>query len=422
MIRLSLIVCTLVSISAFSICFAAKPGDWPQWRGINRDGRSAETGLLDSWPKEGPRVVWKIENLGEAFSTVSIADGRIFTQGNVDGKGLIFCIDEKTGKTIWSVRSPAEKNEYHHGRGNGARGTPAVDGNRVYTISGGGAVTCLETKTGKTLWSLHLLLGDLNGGGQKRGLGRAPGWGFSESPLIDGNHLIVTPGGPDGAIAALDKFTGDVVWRSTELTDLSSYSSAIAADVLGVHQIIQFTSGHLSGLDASTGKLLWDYSESTNTRANVSSPIYSDGFVFSSSGYGTGGGLVKIVKNGDEFKAEQVYFSRDMSNHHGGIVLKDGYMYGYGKQLICMDFKTGEIAWRGRNIIKGSLCYADGHLYFLSERNRMSLIEANPEKFVEKGQFEIPNSGLNSWAHPVVANGRLYIRDQNTLTAYDIKK
>ena len=155
--RFFLIVCTLVSMSAFSTGFAAKPGDWPQWRGINRDGHSAETGLLDSWPETGPTVVWRNENLGEAFSSVSIADGRIFTQGNVDGVGRIFCIDEKNGKTIWSVKSPAEKREYREGHGNGARGTPTVDGNRVYTISGGGAVTCLETKTGKVHWSLHLI-------------------------------------------------------------------------------------------------------------------------------------------------------------------------------------------------------------------------------------------------------------------------
>ncbi|MCH7989854.1 MAG: PQQ-binding-like beta-propeller repeat protein [Planctomycetes bacterium] len=418
--RLFLIVCTLASISTFSIGFAAKPGDWPQWRGINRDGRSAETGLLDSWPKEGPTAVWKNKNIGLGFSTVSIADGRVFTQGNVDGEGRIFCIDEKTGKTIWSVNSPAEKGEYiHKRRGNGARGTPAVDGNRVYTIGGGGAVTCLETKTGKVLWSLHLI-DDLKGAGRRPG--RVPGWGFSESPLIDGNHVIVTPGGSDGAVAALDKLTGDVVWRSTELIDGASYSSAIAADVLGVHQIIQFTSGHVSGLDASNGKLLWDYSESTNTRANVSSPIYSDGFVFSSSGYGTGGGLVKIVRNGNEFKAEEVYFSKDMTNHHGGIVLVDGYLYGFGRQLLCMDLKTGNIAWRSRKVVKGSLCYADGHFYYLSQANRVSLIEANPKEFVEKGRFEIPDSGRESWAHPVVANGRLYIRDQNTLTAYNIKK
>lgn len=234
--------------------------------------------------------------------------------------------------------------------------------------------------------------------------------------------MIVTPGGSDGAVVALDKLTGDIVWRSTELTDGASYSSAIAADVLGVHQIIQYTSGHVSGLNASNGKLLWDYSKSTNTRANVSSPIYSDGFVFTASAYNIGGGLVKIVRNGNEFKAEEVYFSKDMTNHHGGIVLVDGFLYGFGRQLLCMDLKTGKIAWRSRKVVKGSLCYADGHLYYLSQANRMSLFEANPNEFVEKGRFEIPDSGRESWAHPVVANGRLYIRDQNTLTAYNIKK
>ena len=395
------------------VCMAARPTDWPGWRGPNRDGSSRETGLLKQWPEQGPAVVWKVETVGEAYSSIAVADGRIFTQGNIDGQGRIICLDEKTGKTLWSVRHPAEKKAFTHGRGNGARGTPTVDGRLVYAESGGGALVCLEAATGNEVWSLHLV-DDLGGA--------RPGWGFSESPLVDGDQLIVTPGGREGTLAALDKRTGQVIWRSTDVTDRAHYSSPIVADVHGVRQYIQFTARRVVGIEAATGRLLWDYSGSANRTANVCTPICQGPYVFTSSAYGTGGGLVKLTRDGDRWNAEEVYFERAMANHHGGIVLVDGKMYGFGSGgLICMDFLSGEILWRNRSVGKGSLCHADGHLYCLSERNRMALVEANPDRYVEKGRFELPDSGRPSWAHPVVAGGRLYIRDQNSLTAYNIR-
>ncbi len=285
-------------------------------------------------------------------------------------------------------------------------------------------MTCLDARTGEVIWSLHLVK-DLGG--------RVPGWGYSESPLVDGDHLIVTPGGDQGCLAALDKRTGKVVWRSKDVTDRAHYSSAIVANVDGVRQIIQFTGGggrrrdpgasppRVVGVDAETGRLLWDYTNSANRTANVATPIYQDGYVFTSSAYGTGGGLVRLKRDGEKFAAEEVYFEKSMANHHGGIVLVDGYLYGFGSGgLICMNFKTGEIAWRARSVRKGSLCYADGHLYCLGERNEMALVEANPREYVEKGRFPTPQTDRPSWAHPVVANGRLYIRDQNLLLCYDI--
>jgi len=386
--------------------------DWPQWRGTGRDGLSQEKGLLKEWPEDGPRVEWINPNVGAAYSSLAIVDGRIYTLGNTDEKSEVYCLDEKTGEPIWVLPLPGEDKAYKHGRGDGARGTPTFHDGKLYVESGGGAVACLDAKTGKTIWTKHLV--------QDFG-GRVPGWGYSESPLIDGNQLIVTPGGQQGAIIALDKNTGNAIWSSEDVKDRAHYSSAIAMDFGGVHQIVQFTNSRLVGLDASNGKLLWDYANSANKTANVCTPIFADGYVFSSSAYGTGGGLVQLVKQGDAFEAREIYFNKSMANHHGGIVLYDGYMYGFGSGgLICMNFKTGEIAWRNRSVSKGSLCLVNGYLYCLGERNQMALVKADPKEYTELGRFSLDKSGFPTWAHPVVANGRLYLRDQNMLTSYNI--
>jgi outer membrane protein assembly factor BamB len=279
--------------------------------------------------------------------------------------------------------------------------------------------------TGTVLWASHLVK-DL--GGQR------PGWGFSESPLIDGDRLIVTPGGSQGTVAVLDKLTGLLIWRSKAVVDKAHYSSAILADVDGVRQVIQFTGGtgskrsedrtpsRVIGLDAANGDLLWDYDKPGNPTASVCTPIYHDGHVFGSSAYGTGGGLVRLTRAGSTFSAEEVYFERAMANHHGGIVLVDGYLYGFGSNsLICLNFATGETAWQNRSVSKGSICYADGHLYCHGEKNQVALVEADPKAYVEKGRFELERLEYPTWTHPVVCNGRLYLRDMDVLTCYDVR-
>lgn len=409
--------------SSSSMLPAGSPTDWPQWRGINRDGLSRESGLLTEWPAEGPAVAWKVDTVGEGYSSIAVADGRIFTLGNVDGEGRIICLDERDGSTLWSVHPPAETRLYRHGKGNGARGTPTVDKDLVFAIGGGGDLTCLRADTGEVVWSKHLVT-DLGG--------KVPGWGYSESPLIDGDRVIVTPGESQGTLAALDRSTGAVVWRSTDLQDKAHYCSAALATIHGVRQIITFTGGRgsrrspgdpprLVGVDAETGKLLWSYEKSANRTANVSTPVIHKDTVFSASAYGTGGGLCRIRKTDDGFEAEPVYFEKSFQNHHGGMVLVDGYLYGTGsRSLICMNIETGEIAWQNRSVGKGSITCADGHLYCYGEKNLVGLVEVNPKEYVEKGRFDVPQGEWPTWAHPVVANGKLYLRDMNHLTCYDV--
>jgi outer membrane protein assembly factor BamB len=604
--RMLALAAALVGISF--IVRTTTADDWPQWRGPNRDGRSAETGLLSEWPKEGPKVVWKTENAGVGYASLAVKDGRVFTQGDLDGVEHVICYSAKDGAVLWAVQpeplakaldarvesqfeqldknrdgniddieaagnggltnaeAPSDGNkteiaqkradwlflqldkdtngklvftevpqrlfndlyqradradkdadvealvnsrvaaalmqdtdgdrqisqqeargtllqmllnradsrivgerrgdgqltedelrtyftqkergkdgeiskeelqryyaETHAGRdgvftkadvrrfyggyrnsfGDGPRGTPTVDGDVLYTEGGNGDVTCFDADTGKTIWHINLV-DDLGG--------RRPGWGYCESPLVVNDWLIVTPGDRNGAIAALNKSNGEVVWRSEEVAEGAQYASPVIAKVAGQEQIVQFGRNSVFGVSLADGKHLWSYSGANNGTANVCTPIVADDHVLASSSYGKGSGLVKITNNGDVQKAEEVYFESKLANHHGGIVKVGDHVYGFGgNSLICMNFLTGEIAWEARSVSKGSLTFADGHLYCLGERNELALVEATPEKYIEKGRIRLPKTDRASWAHPVVANGRLYVRDQNLLTCYDIR-
>ncbi|MBI3854163.1 MAG: PQQ-binding-like beta-propeller repeat protein [Planctomycetes bacterium] len=300
---------------------------------------------------------------------------------------------------------------YRNGYGDGPRGTPTLDGDVLYAEGGSGDVCCLEIASGKTVWHVNLV-GDLGGG--------VPGWGYSESPLVLGDRVIVTPGGKKGTLAALDKKTGKVVWRSEGDTEGAHYSSPVVAELGGVRQIVQMASKSVFGVRAEDGRHLWTYANANNGTANICTPIPWKDHVFASSDYGTGGGLIRIATDGAG--AEEVYFEKKMANHHGGIVRLGDHMYGFGNAgLICMNFLTGKIAWVNRSVSKGSLVYADGMLYCLGEGHQMALVEANPAEYREHGRFKIDNLGRPSWAHPVVAGGRLFLRNQERLAAYDVK-
>lgn len=584
-------------------------GDWPQWRGPNRDGISLDKGLLKEWPKEGPAVLWKVDTVGVGYSSLAVKGNRIFTQGDIDGVEHIICLDAKDGKTLWQVQ-PApvaallttkidtdfqqiDKNKdgkvdeleaiarfgwdwnkfdkptggdvdaiaqrraafifagldkdgdsklsyaeagnvlrdafdradtaepgvdpvalaktrttaylkdldkdgdgrlsktevkntaldrrfgqidikdketnkgddllseeelvtalgkieagrdgvvsqaeliayyvkgkltgdgeltaeelkkavggYRNGMGDGPRGTPTVDGDRVYVEGGNGDVACLEAATGKTIWHVNLRT-DFGGG--------TPGWGYSESPLIVDDMVVVTPGGKGGTLLTLNKFTGKPIWQSKGVTEGAHYSSPEVATIEGVRQIVQFANKSVFGVTLDEGKPLRSYNAPANGTANCCSPIIAGNLVFASSAYGTGGGLTKITAAGSTQQAEEVYFEKKLACHHGGIVKVGDYMYSNGGgALICMEFATGEIKWQNRASGKGSLCMADGMLYLLGEGHELALAEATPEGYREHGKFKIDSHGKPAWAHPIVAGGKLYVRDQESLVVYDV--
>jgi outer membrane protein assembly factor BamB len=403
----------------------AAPGEWPQWRGPQRDGVSSETGLLKEWPKEGPKLVWTARGAGGGYSAVTIAGGRLFTQGDrVDGEYVI-AFDIKDGKELWAL---ANGPIYPNSRGGGPRGSVTVDGELAYALGANGRLVCLEAATGKSRFQIDILKGFQ---------GRSPHWGLSESPLIEKDLLIVTPGGDDATVVALDKRTGKPVWRLKE-KDRAAYSSAIAADIAGLRQVVVFTAKGVLGMAAADGKFLWRYDKAANGVANVATPIVSGDQVFVSSAYGSGAALLKLTAAGGGVEATEVYFTKAMKNHHATCVLVSGYLYGFSDgTFTCMEFASGKVSYpsaeerRGSHgVQKGGLVYADGRLYSLGEEGEMALLEANPKQLVVKSRFQPfsmkSDSGAhgkrrNTWAHPVVAGGRLYLRNQEEIYAYDVK-
>lgn len=599
-----------------AVCFAdaqvpSGPGDWPQWRGPNRDGHSSDKGLLREWPKDGPRTIWQVDSVGVGYSSLAVKGGRIFTQGDLHGIEHTIALNAADGQILWAVQpepvaqrlnerieselknldknnngqvdeieglarigwdfnkydlpageateelssrrtaglmaaldtdgdgrlsfaeaanmlrdrferidavdkdanaaklavdrtaaylkhfdkdadgrisrpearsslldrnfnridqkitgtdkgddglaadeitdylakseagkdgaitavelknyydstkvsgdgvwTAAEMRSYYggyrNGMGDGPRGTPTVDGDRVYVEGGAGDVTCLDAASGKTLWHVNLSR-DFGGG--------VPGWGYSESPLIVGDLLVVTPGGKGGTLLALNKLSGKPVWQSREVTESAHYASPVFATIGGIPQLLQFARENVFGVTLAGGKLLWKYENANNGTANCCDPIVFQDHVFASSAYGTGGGLVKITTSGLSQTAEEVYFEKKMSCHHGGIVLIGQHMYSNAAgTLVCMDFLTGKVSWQARSVGKGALVAGDGMLFVLSEGHEVALVEATPDEYRERGRFKIQNRGRPSWAHPVVTGGRLYIRDQESLTAYDVAR
>ena len=407
-IRFALLLSLLVSQTGARTTVALS--DWPQWHGPNRTALSTETGLLKSWPAQGPAVVWSISNLGEGYGSVAIKGDQIYVQGVKDNQSSVFCLNRTDGKTVWVTALGPRLGQ---DRGPGPRGTPTVETDRLYALAESGDLGCLKISDGSVVWRRNIL---------KDFGGRNPKWLISESPLIDGERLIVTPGGEGASIVALDKATGKTIWTTKELSDEAAYSSCVAADVGGVRTIVGFTGRAGVGVRASDGKLMWRYEQVSNRTANIATPIVHDNKVFYTSAYGTGCALLGLKTQGGEVKAEEIYFSREMMNHHGGVVLLDGYLYGFNNAILsCVEFATGKTVWRDRSVGKGTLTYADGQLYLLSENNVVGLAEASPAGYSEKGRFKIADQGWPSWAHPVVCGGKLYIRNQGTLACYDVK-
>jgi len=399
--------------------------DWPQWQGPDRTAMSKETGFLKEWPANGPALAWKAVDLGGGDGGPAVAAGKIVGIAFRGEQEVVWALSEKDGSPLWtSPLGPSFKPQMPQGK-EGPACTPTVDGDFIFVEGMAGNIACLQAADGKIVWQRSMKT-DLGG--------KAPNWSFRESPLIDGDKLICTPGAPDATMAALNKKTGETLWKAAVPGGLgAAYASPIVFEFAGVRQYAQMAAKAIIGVAAADGKFLWRYDKPAgNGGVNCATPIFKDGVIFGSSAYGTGAGAAKLVKNEDgSFKAEEIFFTKKLQNHHGGVILLDGYYYGAnggneGGSLVCIDAKTGETQWDakapGKKAAKGSLAFAEGMFYFRMEDGDVALVEANPKEYVEHGRFTQPDrTKLPAWSHPVVANGKLYIRDQNTLFCYDIK-
>ena len=383
--------------------------DWPQWRGTKRDGISVERGLLKSWPAAGPPVAWRATGAGEGYSSFSAANGRLYTLGARGGTEYLMAYDANSGKKL---REIAHGRRFNNDRGDGPRSTPTVDGDRLYTFGASGDMSVVEAATGKVFWKANLL--------EKFG-GSNIQWGLSESPLVLSDRILVSPGGRGAAIVALNKTDGSVIWKS--LGDEPGYSSAVLHEASGVREAIYFTAERALGVDVETGKLLWSYNQVANQTANIATPIVRGNHVFLSSAYGTGAALLELTPAPNKVTARQVYFTRDMRNHHASSVLVGDHLYGFSDAILtAMKFDSGQVAWRDRSVGKGSVIFVDDRLYLYSEQGVVGLAEANPAGYREHGRFQIRAGGLPTWSHPVVSNGKLFIRDQDNIYAYDVRQ
>jgi outer membrane protein assembly factor BamB len=415
-----------LTIGVCAIAGTTFAADWPQWRGPDRTDVSKETGLLKTWPEGGPKLLWTFNDAGTGFSGPAVVGDVLYTMGGDDKKEYVFALDTKTQKKLWNTEIG---DFFTNGYGDGPRGTPTVDGDLIFCLNGKGNLVCVDRASGDKKWSVSLT-------GQEIG-GNVPYWGYSESPLVDGDRLIVSPGGKKGGMIALNKKTGAVEWQCKEYTEGNpGYASAIVAEVEGVRQYVRTTMSGVMGIDAKTGKQLWFYRGNGFKTAVIPTPIYKDGFVYAAAGYGAGCNCIKLTKDGDKFKAEKAYANTNMDNKHGGVLLVGDHLYGFSDKAekredegkwLCQDFKTGDVS-ASKKYPKGSLTYADGHLYLYGEGNgTCMLVEATPD-MKECGTFKIPQqtkikrkNNPSIWTHPVVANGKLYLRDQELLFCYDVK-
>jgi len=400
---------TLVAVLSLPAAVSNRAADdWPQWRGPNRDGRSAEQGLLQAWPPNGPPQAWRARGAGDGYSSFAVADGRLLTLGARGGREFVIAFDAASGKELWATDHGAR---FGNDRGDGPRGTPTVENGRVYAFGASGDMTVLDAATGKIVWTVNVL--------QKFGASNIT-WGLSESPLVLEDRVLVNAGARGASVVALGKKDGSVIWRSE--SDQAGYSSAVLHQVGGVRQAIFFTGQRAIGVSVEDGRLLWSYDRVSNRTANIATPIVHGNRVFLSSDYGTGAALLELAAGGGGVSAREVYFTRDMRNHHASSVLVGDHLYGFsGAILTAMRFDTGEVAWRDRSVGKGSLVFADNRLYLFSENGVVGLAEANPEGYGERGRFAIETGRLPTWSHPVVSGGKLFIRDQDTIYAYDVR-
>lgn len=401
---------------AFVVCIAAPStgaDSWPVFHGPDGSNMSPDAGLLKRWPEGGPRLVWQADGIGSGYSSVSVANGMVYTSGNKDEKTIVTAFD-MGGKVVWqAANGEAWTKDFP-----GTRGTPTIDDARLYHESPMGNVICLNAKTGEKIWNLNIL---------DEFEGENIQWALSESLILDGNRLICCPFGKKASIVALDKMTGKVVWTAESTGDKAGYGTPALVEYGGIRIVLTMDAKAVVGVNADTGALLFRHPHETKYDVNVLLPLYHEGQVFVSSGYGTGSQMIKLSVDGKKVAAEQVWENKKLDNHHGGVILLDGYLYGTNSrgQWMCLDWRTGEAKWAEKGIGKGSLTFADGLLYGFNEsenKRTVGLIKPSPEAYEQISEFQLPEGGKgNCWAHPVVIGGRLYLRHDDFLFVYDVK-
>jgi outer membrane protein assembly factor BamB len=419
----------------------AAGADWPQYRGPNRDGVSTETGLLQTWPAGGPPLLWTYTAAGVGYAGPAVVGDRFYLAGGRGGDEFVFALDLKAPpggppRELWAAKiGPLftwEGNTWNAG----PNATPTVDGDRVYAFGGFGDLVCVDAATGREHWRANLPK-DLGGAVNPIGGGLTDptplGWGYAAAPLVDGDRLIVVPGGKRGLLAALDKKTGKVFWRSTGATDQASYSSPVVAEVGGVRQYVQVTNKGFVGVAAADGAVVWSFDRKPAFGdVVIATPVVHDNAVYASVGFEQGCNLVRLTAAGGKVVPAAGYANKEVQNRDGGMVRVGEHLYGHSEQggWVCQEFKTGAVLWAEQRALgRGSVTAADGRLYCCAEKGGVvALVEPNTAGWSEKGRLKLPRESKQRkpsgglWTHPVVANGRLYVRDQELLHCYDVAK
>jgi len=407
--RLSIPVMVVLAAAGMGMALA---DDSPQFRGPNRDGKYRETGLLQAWPEGGPPLLWRAEGLGDGYASASVVGGAIYVPGMVDGNlGYLFALD-LDGALLWKARYGEETQDK---QAPGSRSTPTVDGDRIYLMSGLGVLYCLKAENGESVWQVNVL---------ERFSGKNIDWSLAESVVVDAERVYCTPGGPDASVVALDKMTGDTVWTSKGLSDVSAYCSPDIIEHKGRRILVTMTALYVVGIDAATGEVLWTHEHPTKYNIHAVTPVYQDGMLYYTGGYKSGGGMLELSADGAD--VTPVWRDENLDCQHHGVVLLDGYIYGtahqLSRELMCLELTSGKVMWRTGEVTQGAVVYADGMLYVYEGPSKgiVSLVKATPQGFERTGSFRIEEGTAKHWAHPTIANGRLYIRRGDLLFAYDI--
>ena len=383
--------------------------DWPQFRGPARNGTSPETGLMKQWPQGGPVELWSCEGLGWGYSSPAVAGGVAYTCGMIRDQGYLFAIDSR-GKVKYKVNYGSEWDKA--GNSPGTRTTPTIDGDRLYIMSGRGRIACHNAASGDRIWSVDTP--------EKFG-GKNIRWGIAESVLVDGDRVICTPGGKDAAVVALNKMTGETIWTSKGLSQLSAYCSPILVERGSSRLVVTLVEKALAGIDANTGRVCWVVPHEVSYDIQAVSPLYGDGMIFVTNGYRHGSQGFALSPDG--MNAEQKWSQKALDVHHGGVVLVEGRVHGANSrgEWVCVDLATGKVAFTAKLAGKGSVIYADGMLYGYGESGKVGLTKIKPDGYELVSSFAVKKGSNEHWAHPAISDGRLYIRHGDTLLCYNIK-